>query len=311
MSIVFSNTPSRRLLDFLVRLGPVKIPTRNATNVVIVPDGLQHTKFTARRVGRATYVLCSRDAFKYIRERCQILIRRQTIHPNLTSYVAHLLRLRVLQELELLAEQLEHSSRTSKTCDNQQRILRRLTRHEWKQIKETGVVPFSDAVAILVVPPLNKNPATQKTPEASMSDSPFLDDTEARKPLPPLSLLYPTQHPPTAGNLPDLLSTYQVPLYNGLALFPNKHQRATLHILLLRILAIERRLYQSAIEVEGERKGRAHGDAKHGHAFLLSSNSNLTRRGDVSTVAIALWRIRMYEGGGMEDDGSWTRSVVG
>ncbi|KAF8631237.1 hypothetical protein AX15_002566 [Amanita polypyramis BW_CC] len=297
--------------DFLVRLGPVKIPMGNSANVVLVPDGLQHTKFTTRRVGRATYILCSRNAFECVGERGQVLIRGQTMHPNLTDYVAHLLRLRALQELELLAEQLEHSFRTFKTSNNRQRILRRLTRQEWKQIRETGVIPFNDAVAFLVVPPLNKNPVTRQKPEASMSDSPLLDDIGTRKPLPPLSLLYPSQHPPrflATGNLPDLLSTYQAPLYNGLALFPNRHQRATLYSLLLRILAIERRSHQPAIETEENKVGRerAHGDAKHSHVFLLSSNGNLIRRGDVSAAAIALWRIRMYQGGGMEDDRSWT-----
>ena len=283
--------------------------------LVAVPDGLQHTKFTARRAGRATHILCSRELINYTstKEWRQAfgLVRIHAPHPNLIDYISHLLRLRVLQELELLAEQLECSHQTFKASHDLQPILRRLTRREWKQLKETDIVPFSDAVAVLVVPPLNKNPVTGQTPEPSMSASPIPSNMKPRNDLPPLSSLLLSRNEPdcfVAGNLPDLMSTYRIPLYNGLALFPNEHQRAALHALLLRILAAERRLYQSTIDAKGndfEGKGQALGDEKHSHAFLLSSNSNLIRRGDVSPVAIALWRIRMFEGN-LGDNCTWT-----
>lgn len=270
--------------------------------LIAVPDGLQHTKFTARRGGRAIHVLCSRELMNHTTELRQAFasIRTCVPHPNLINYISHLLRLRVLQELELLAEQLKCSHQTFKAS---QPILRRLTRHEWKQLKETDIVPFSDAVAVLVVPPLNKNPVTGQKPEPSMSASPLPSNMRPRDHLPPLSSLLLSRNEPdylVTGNLPDLISAYQIPLYNGLALFPNEHQRAALHALLLRILAVERRLYQPGNNIGGGR-----GDEKHSHAFLLSSNNNLIRRGDVSAVAIALWRIRMFEGD-LGDDSSWT-----
>lgn len=273
----------------------MKFVDRRSTKVVIVPD-LQHTKFTARRAGRAVHILCSREALSCINN-----YRGHVVHPDLINYVAHLLRLRVLQELELLVEQLEYSRQTS---NNLQPILRRLTRCEWKQLKETGIMPPGDAVAVLVVPPLNKNPVTGQRPESSMSASPLTSNMNPRSPLPPLSSMLNVSGFLANRNFPDIIPTYQVPLYNGLALFPNEYQRAALHSLLLRILTVERRLYQSTIQAKGHNVEKRN-DEKHSHAFLLSSNSDLIRRGDISAVAIALWRIRMFEGS-LEDDSTWT-----
>jgi hypothetical protein len=283
-------------LDFLIRLTPVKFVDRRSTKVVIVPD-LQHTKFTARRVGRAVHILCSREALSCINN-----YRGHIMHPNLMNYVAHLLRLRVLQELELLVEQLEYSRRTCKMSNDLQPILRRLTRCEWKQLKETGIMPPGDAVAVLVVPPLNKNPVTGQRPESSMSASPLTSTLKPRSPLPPLSSMLNVSGFLVNHKFPDIIPAYQIPLYNGLALFPNEYQRAALHSLLLRILTVERRLHQSTIQAKGHNVEKCIGE-KHSHAFLLSSNSDLIRRGDVSAVATALWRVRMFEGS-LEDDSS-------
>ena len=288
----------------------VKSTTGNSTSATLAPDGLQHAKFTARRIGRAVYALCSRGAFNHVQGRGQPLLRGQKAHPSLADYVAHLLRLRVLQELELLAEQLEHSSNGS---GNLQHVLRRLTRHEWKNIQGTGTIPFNDAVAVLVAPPINKDPTRSQRPKPIMSASPLPDEEEVRESTFPLSSLLSQEISDclaTNSHL-NLLPRYQVPLYHGLALFPNKHQRTALHASLLRILAIERRSPRpSAMKKDAiEPRPRAQGDAKHSHAFLISSNSELARRGDVSATAIALWRVRMFESSCMEDDGEWTGSV--
>lgn len=277
---------------------PVKFVDRHSTKVVIVPD-LQHTKFTARRAGRAVHILCSREALSCINN-----YRGHIMHPNLMNYVAHLLRLRVLQELELLVEQLEYSRRTCKMSNDLQPILRRLTRCEWKQLKETGIMPPGDAVAVLVVPPLNKNPVTGQRPESSMSASPLTSNMKPQSPLPPLSSMLDVSGFLVHRKFPDIIPAYQIPLYNGLALFPNEYQRAALHSVLLRILAVERRLCQSTIQAGGHNVEKR-SDEKHSHAFLLSSNSDLIRRGDVSAVAIALWRVRMFEGS-LEDESTRT-----
>jgi len=45
---------------------------------------------------------------------------------------------------------------------------------------------------------------------------------------------------------------------------------------------------------------RAHGDQKASHAFLLSSDADTLMRVDTVPLAIALWRIRIWEGAGWE-----------
>ncbi|PFH52529.1 hypothetical protein AMATHDRAFT_1936 [Amanita thiersii Skay4041] len=305
--------------DFLVRLGPVQLPTTcftdNKPAAVLIPDGLQHTKFTARRVGPAAYVLCSQEAVASIKERGRVQVRGQLPHPRIAQHIVHLLRLRVLQELELLVEQLEHWKGSSTGEPSQ--ILRRLTRNEWTDMKTNGHIPFGNAVAVLVVPPLNKDPTSKQKPQPSMSVAPLEQDVKATKPLPPISLLYSCQETPTnstTASLPDILPPYQVPLYNGLALFPNRQQRVACHRLLLRILAIEKKrrdrehVCPKVPEAKDKDKNsvRARGGEKGSHAFLLASSSDTTLQADVAATAIALWRVRMFEGGTVEDDHSWT-----
>ncbi|KAF8897388.1 hypothetical protein BD779DRAFT_1490522 [Infundibulicybe gibba] len=281
--------------DFLVRLGPMRLPLvpgQAVQHTTLIPDGLQHTKFTARRVGRAAYALCSRTAILQIVERnahCRVT-RHMKMDANaakwLADRVAHLLRLRILQELELLADRLEGG----RACTGGNVILRRLTREEWAAFRETGVIPHEDALAVVVVPPLNKD-STGKRPTASMSALPLdAPGPIPAKPLPPLSTLHYTASGATRDD--QVLPEIQIPLYNGLALFPAREQRAALHALFLRLLSIER-----TQESSSELKGKA------SHAFLLRGNADIVLRADVAPTAIALWRLRLFEGQGWEPNG--------
>jgi len=47
-------------------------------------------------------------------------------------------------------------------------LIRRLTRAEWKSIKSTGVIPYGNAVAVVVAPPLNRDPTTKMRPQTSV-----------------------------------------------------------------------------------------------------------------------------------------------
>ena len=147
-------------------------------------------------------------------------------------HITHLLQLRVLQEVEWLAEKLRLRPRGA----NEKSLLRRLTRTEWADFKNSGVVPYEGGVAIIVVPPVNKNPMTKQRPEPHASSlPPSAEETlpeRKLKPLPPLSILYPTTpSEPEDGsnlNLKVTLPNPQVPLYNGLALMPTRSMRAAL-----------------------------------------------------------------------------------
>jgi len=180
-------------------------------------------------------------------------------------------------------------------------ILRRLTRSEFKTFRETGVIPYSDAVAVLVVPPVNRDPRTKVRPRPShepdlpSSDSP--PNVVHKKPLPPLSSLHDVSGPGDQGEVPfsTILPNARVPRYNGLAMFPFPPHRAAFHTSLMELLDMERRFRgtRPTPEVGTE---RAKGDAKGSHAFLLMSNEQTMKRADTAGLAIALWRLRMWEG---------------
>lgn len=217
--------------------------------------------------------------------------------PLLALRIGYQLRLRVLQELELLTKRLSGRA----LDDPAATVLRRLTRSEWKIVQQTNTIPYKDAVALIVVPPVNKNSATKEKPQASaqldimdivQDDADSLKHSE--RPRPPLSFLHPVTDEPSSSLLPNA----QIPLYHGLSLFPSRSQRAALHKALCGLLEVERRTRSRALPASGssERSSRTHGDAKGSHAFLLCSNQHTAKRADVVPLAIALWRLRMWEG---------------
>jgi hypothetical protein len=270
---------------------------KNSPDVTLVPDGLLHAKYVSRKVGgSAAYVLCCRKAIERLHPGSHRRISGKiALPPSLPEYIAHLLRLRVLQELELLTERLEYAMRSGKSLGNPAVILRRLSYDEWGTLRSTGTIPYPNAVAVLVVPRPNRHPITKERPVPSMSASPP-DDEELPQALPPLSELVPYSETPLideTGTLPNL----EIPLYNSITAFPSRSQRAALYQFLTRILAAERflkRLHRNHVPENGEdplvRKGS--------HAFVLCSDNRTIRRGDSAAIALALWRLRMYESDG-------------
>lgn len=222
------------------------------------------------------------------------------VPPLLLLRIGYQLRLRVLQELELLTKRLIGTA----LDDPAATVLRRLTRSEWKVVQQTNTIPYKDAVALMVVPPVNKNPETKEKPQASaqldvmdivQDDADSLTDSE--RPQPPLSVL----HSVADNSSSPLLPNAQTPLYHGLPLFPSRSQRAALHKALCGLLEVERRARSRALSAPGspkhfEKSPRARGDAKGSHAFLLCSNQHTAKRADAVPLAIALWRLRMWEG---------------
>lgn len=201
-------------------------------------------------------------------------------------------------------------------------ILRRLTRFEFKALRETGIIPYPDAVAVLVVPPVNRDPTTKlrprpsQEPEIPSSESGPPPDSMHKKALPPLSSLHYVNVPkgvleqgmdrPLETPFSTFLPSARVPLYNGVTMFPSPPHRATLHKLLAKLLDIERQFRGARPTSEmrtTSREGleRAKGDAKASHAFLLLSNEQTVRCADTAALAIALWRLRMWEGDAFAD----------
>ena len=310
--------------DFLIRLSPMYLPTLRFTREVqyLVPDGLEHPRYNSRRGYTGSYILCWRQALTHLEERgkfnpltlCFLRVNYRAgyykrlapnlnIHVLLGDQIGHLLRLRVLQELELLADRLQTRP---PPLQGGSTLIRKLTREEWKSIKTTKIIPFPNAIAVIVATPLNRNPITKARPPPTMD---LLEQEEfsapSHRPL-PLSILHPVAQADHSLCDSDYhLPATTIPFYNSLTLFPKKSQRAALYQRLTRLLMVERR----ARYVSNTPQLKAIGDKKEkaSHAFLLCSDETTAMRTDMAALAIALWRVRMWEGAGWEEFGGGER----
>lgn len=264
---------------------------------LLAPDGILHSKYTHRKAGRASYILCWRPAVLKLQKGGFKRISPHVTYPSrLPDYIAHLLRLRVLQEFELLAERLEYRVKTFKKQKAYSNvILRRLTRDEWGLMRSSGFIPYQNALAVLIVPPVNKDVVTRTRPKGSMSAAPTEGDDYTKLATRPLSVLMPVSQNVDTELAPQAV----VPLYNGTTAFPDRFQRSALYSILVRILVAER-FEKKQLRSAGVPSPRNEGveSSKASHAFLLCSNEDTGKRGDVAGIARALWRLRMFEGEG-------------
>ena len=253
---------------------------------MIAPDGLQHPQFTARRSNRSVHVVCSRQAISFCiaNNRVGPLPGYARIPSNLPDQISHLLRVRILQELELLLTRLRARPKADVLANPP---IRRLTQVEWTKIQENRQIPWQDAIAVINVPP------TPDCIEPSMSPFPLPLDPEMEvNAAQPVAIFYPVSRVsalPTNFQYRDVLPSAKVPLYNVLGLFPHVAQRAAFHLFLSR--AQSRRL-------EAARSGKAENkevSSEGSHAYLLTSNSQVIKLVDIPALAIAMWRVYLYE----------------
>ncbi|KAH9943313.1 uncharacterized protein BXZ73DRAFT_87684 [Epithele typhae] len=254
--------------DLLISLGTVgRVADPNAT--FVHPASLEHPRFRRRKGGLKHYILCSKTA------------------------IGHTLRVRVIQELHVLSKQIRRGDSAQGPP-----LFRRLTRKEWTEFKSQGALPVENAVAILVIPPVNTDPSTGQRPEPNHTSLPREEDIQ------PEPRTFQRQFPPSelrpvlrndgwaeADEL-DILPRAQIPLYNGPPLFPSRSQRAALHSAVLRVLAAEhaatkRAQLPSTPVLSGHDKGS--------HAIVICSDETTLLRGDTVPLAIALWRLRLWE----------------
>ena len=287
-----------------MRVPTSRLPSRGKgpeSQGLLVPDGLLHSKYTHRKAGRASYILCWREAvLKLQKGSFKRISSNVTYSPRLPDYIAHLLRLRVLQEFELLAERLEYRVKVlKKPKADSTVILRRLTRAEWGLVQSSGFIPYPNVLAILIVPPVNKDVVTRTRPKGSMSAAPPQADDHTKPAIRPLSVLIPASQKIDNELGSQVISSPAVPLYNGATAFPDRFQRSALYSILVRILVSER-VMKRRLRGSGTSSPRNEGveSSKASHAFLLCSDENTGKRGDVAGIARALWRLRMFEGKG-------------
>ncbi|KAJ3715517.1 hypothetical protein C8R42DRAFT_681091 [Lentinula raphanica] len=325
---------------FLIRLGVFQAPSckpsrfitpNSPPEAVLLPDGLEHSKFRARRSGKGGYILCWKDAIE--RSRISGTYKRIVFNarlPSILDQIRHLLRLRVLQELQLVVDALRF--RPLELVDKDRPLIRRLSRTEWHQLRTTGVMPDTvteNVMAVIVVPPLNRHPVTKERPKGLMSSLPtsFSDTEESKppkfhRPALPLCTLHPTRSsdsdtvPQTDPPHVDFHS--QTPLYNGVSLFPDPSQRAMLLKLLCRVLTMERNARAKLTRHEAEagssnsptsttlaqdkKDDESQASNRASHAFVLCSDAHAALSADMASVGLALWRIPMFEGFGWDTD---------
>lgn len=252
---------------------------------ILVPDGLQHPKFTARRSNRSIHVVCSRQAVSLILDnngKVGHIPYYVTIPPNLGAHISHLLRLRVLQELELLVAQLRVKPKAIILADSP---IRRLSKAEWRDIQENRTIPWQDAVAVINVPPIPEEV------EPSMSPFPLPPDPDMQSNASqPVATMYPVSRDspfPSNFQYRDVLPSAKVPLYNALGLFPHAAQRAAFYRLLCQA--------QSIYDLAQQRTKDENISSNESDAYVLSSNSEIIRLGDMAAAAMALWRVYLYE----------------
>ena len=217
--------------------------------------------------------------------------RRFQSHPRLKEQVGHLLRLRVMQELEILAHRA-----IPKVKERHTPIIRRLTRAEWKAFQTAGTISNPGAIALLVVPPVRKSLLNGATPDASpIPTQEIRTSTISTKPAPQPSVL----RPASAGDSLEMpgLATHKIPLYNSISLFPSPTQRAALHQRLCSVLKEDTitRWNQTDRPEPRKKSQPTRDEMKPSHAFLIYSDSSTVKRADTVPLAIALWRLRMWE----------------
>jgi len=158
----------------------------------------------------------------------------------------------------------------------------------------TDQIPQLGAVATLVVPPLKK---LTKSPE----QQPIISEPDSiSAPSLPRSLLYNSIHIEFAL---ESDSRRQIPLYNGVSLFPSRDIRAKLHQALTTAVTIERQArWRQKLEAPNTEEKRNASKTKSSYAYLLRSDSQVIRRADTVPLAIALWRLRLWNGQGWEDE---------
>lgn len=223
-------------------------------------------------------------------------------HSLLIEHISHYLRLRALQELEMLVARLRAAPKPKSLTDHT--IVRRLTRSEWDMLKTEGRIPWKDAIFVVVAPPVNRDPITKVRVKPGMDVLPppvekdeQLPLEKPMPPLPPLSELFPVSLEPQKDDpLEDgiKIRRYEVPLYNGLPMFPIRAQRALLHKYLSQLAGIERKASHYTKQDISDNENRE----KQTFAYLFYSNEQTVQRVDTVPLAIALWRIRMWEGAG-------------
>ena len=217
--------------------------------------------------------------------------------------------MRALQELELLVEAYSQFRKFSSPQLEPAPLVSRLTRVEWLKFRRKGVIPLMDpsVILIIILPRVPKGPDSGGSEPSEAAPTPDVSDTASNPLHRPVAALHPLSlHAQTnlEHNLPPETPQHLVPVYNGATLFPSRDLRLAFRILLQRQFSMEQSIQKSQRDSgteptvpEQSTKGSLKPKPKYSDAYVLRSPSVNSRAvPDVTPLAIACWRVRMWEG---------------
>lgn len=287
--------------DFMIRLAILQTSNDISAQprAILLPDGLEHPRYRRRSSGRGCYIMCHKQAIHACIHGKKLKRIPTTVksHSLLSEQLVSQLRNRVLQELDLLADRLRCTPQKSRETF----VVRKLTRSEWNDIKSSGRLSHPGAVAILIVPPVQKRTllCAQEPRDYQQSS------------LSPLCEIYPNILIPNssfADSQPPL-SPNIIPVYNGVALFPLPSLRHELHQKLQMVLTVERKARWRQKEASFSKPIMDKDKQKSSHAYVIFADHDTVQRSDSVPLTIALWRLRLWEGFGWNssrgDYGGW------
>ncbi|KZT43020.1 hypothetical protein SISSUDRAFT_802228 [Sistotremastrum suecicum HHB10207 ss-3] len=288
--------------DFMIRMSVLKIPSDKAPsneNLYLLPDGVLHPRFKSlsSRVGR--YLVCKKSVVPHLEPRKSVYRARPgageiRLHAMFEEQVGSMLRERVIQELELLADRVRCVPKKFKTKHLAQDmpVVRRLHRDEFADMRSSSKMMRSSlerVALVMVLPPIREASVSVAVEEIRTSS---VKAEAARETDTPILEMINVQ----AGDAIEESTEAQerIPWYNCVPMFPERTQRERLHTAMLNLLGSERkRLWRIPSTEKREGKPKA---VKHSHAIVLSSWSTVNPLPDVTPLSIALWRVAMWEG---------------
>lgn len=219
-------------------------------------------------------------------------------HALLAQQVEDQLQERILQELGLLLDKLKALPKVVRYGSSAETV-RILAEPEYEHLRNEQIAPDDkDSLAIIAFPEL---PDVASSSKDSRENAPFAVLASSGVPAPSSKSPRPV---PLQLNSHELLPSPLVPIYQADRLFPSS-ENARRSSLLTRLekLARLQSTPQNPLPVTRQGADSPHTpplvDSSSGHAYLIRNPHGLVACGvDAAPLAIALWRMRLWNGEG-------------
>jgi len=159
---------------------------------------------------------------------------------------------------------------------------------------------------VIILPKVPKDLVSGGTESSDTTPNSNASDSTSIPPHRPIATLHPllTDTESSPGHNLSHESPCLIPVYNGVSLFPSRDQRLAFRILLQKQFSMEQFVQKSQrdgetkpVAPEQSTKRSSKPKLKYSDAYVLRSSSINSRAvPDVTSLAMACWRIRMWEG---------------